>query len=48
MIAALTYFFEHLINNLLLPGQVENWIFITDLKGMSLTSIPFNVMNTLD
>jgi len=47
MIAALTYFFEFLIKNLLLPGQVENWIFITDLKGMSLTSIPFNAIKKL-
>jgi len=47
MIDALTFFFEFLITYILLPGQIENWIFITDLKGMSLTSIPFNAIKKL-
>jgi len=47
MIDALTYFFEFLIANLLLPGQVENWVFITDLKGLGLASIPFKPIKKL-
>ena len=27
----------------MLPGQVENWVFIVDLKGMGLTSLPLGV-----
>jgi hypothetical protein len=34
------YFIEYMINNLLIPGQVENWIIITDLNGVSLLGIP--------
>jgi len=47
MIEALTFFFGHMIDNLLLPGQVENWIFITDLKGLGITSIPFDPIKKL-
>lgn len=47
MIEALTFFFGYMIENLLLPGQVENWIFITDLKGMGISSIPFDPIKKL-
>jgi len=47
MIEALTFFFAFMIDNLLLPGQVENWIFITDLKGLGIASIPFDPIKKL-
>jgi len=39
----LTYLFEIIINEMMIPGQVENWIFIMDLQHMGLTSLPINV-----
>jgi len=43
MIDALTFFLEFVVSNLLLPGQIENWIFILDLNGMGLATLPLNV-----
>jgi hypothetical protein len=37
---AVIYFMEYSIQNLLIPGQVENWDIICDLKDVSVTSIP--------
>lgn len=34
------FFMRYLINNLLIPGQVENWTMITDVRGVSLYSLP--------
>lgn len=34
------FFMEYLINNLLIPGQIENWNIITDLGGVSLIFLP--------
>lgn len=34
------YFMEYVVNNLLIPGQVENWNIITDLGKLSLLFIP--------
>jgi hypothetical protein len=47
MIEALTYLFEIIIGKMLLPGQIEHWIFIMDLKGMGVTSLPINAMKKL-
>lgn len=38
-----TYFIEHILENAILPGQVENWIIITDLDGIGLTNVPYTV-----
>lgn len=35
---------EHCINNLFIPGQIENWCIIVDLKGLGLTDIPVKVV----
>jgi hypothetical protein len=43
IIESLTYLFEIIINGMMIPGQVENWIFIMDLQHMGLTSLPINV-----
>jgi len=47
MIDGLTYFFEYVIEHFLLPGQVENWVFITDLNGMGMSSIPYGPIKKL-
>jgi hypothetical protein len=36
---AVIYLLEYTINNLLIPGQVENWNVICDLKDISITSL---------
>ena len=42
-----TCFFEYLVNNLLLPGQIENWITIIDLKDISIWNIPYKKLGNL-
>jgi glutaredoxin len=37
---ATIYLLEYTINNLFLPGQIENWDIICDLKDCSVTSLP--------
>ena len=37
---ATIYFMEYVIENLLLPGQIENWDIICDLKDVSVMSLP--------
>lgn len=44
---AVIYFMEYAINNLLLPGQIENWNIICDLNGISITSIPEDLRKIL-
>ena len=31
---------SYILNNMLVPGQVEKWIFITNLNGFSLKELP--------
>ena len=39
----LAYFIEYMLDNAILPGQVENWVIITDMKDVGMTSIPYGV-----
>jgi len=39
-----TYYLEYLMNNLMLPGQIENWIIFNDLNNMGLLSLPMDTM----
>jgi len=34
------FFMQYLINNLLIPGQMENWTLIIDVRNVSLYSLP--------
>lgn len=43
LLLTIAYFLEYVIKNLMLPGQIERWVVVEDMKGMSLTSIPFGV-----
>ncbi|KRX11221.1 CRAL-TRIO domain [Pseudocohnilembus persalinus] len=38
----MTYFFEFILENVFLPGQIENWIVILDLKKCGATQLPIN------
>jgi hypothetical protein len=40
---ALTYFCDYLVNNMLIPGQLENWIIIADLSNTSMLQMPTDV-----
>jgi len=43
----MTYFLEYLLENYIIPGQVEAWICITDLTGVGLTSLPYGKLKAL-
>jgi hypothetical protein len=40
---ALTYFCDYLVNNMTIPGQLENWIIIADMSNISLLQLPTEV-----
>lgn len=37
------FFLDYVIDNMFLPGQVENWVTITDMGHMGLSDLPVNV-----
>lgn len=43
VIKALTFWFEHVIQDWMLPGQVENWVFIINMKGMGIAALAVQV-----
>lgn len=43
IIRTFTYFFEEIIEHVLLPGQVEQWVTIMNVEGFSLFSLPLGV-----
>lgn len=43
IIRTFSYFFEEIIDHVLLPGQVEQWVTIMDVEGFSLFSLPLGV-----
>lgn len=47
MKATAAYFLDYIARNLFLPGQVENWVVLVDLKDVSIMGVPYNVV-TLD
>lgn len=38
---------EYAINNMFLPGQIENWVIIVDIAGQGLSSLPRNELKGL-
>lgn len=44
MIKGVSFFLEVVVNNMLLPGQVENWVIIMDFNFMGLLSFPVLVI----
>eukprot|EP01017_Pseudomicrothorax_dubius_P044150 TRINITY_DN7439_c0_g1_i10.p1 TRINITY_DN7439_c0_g1~~TRINITY_DN7439_c0_g1_i10.p1 ORF type:complete len:250 (-),score=35.20 TRINITY_DN7439_c0_g1_i10:119-868(-) len=47
MLDALTFLFDTVINVMMVPGKVENWVFIMELIGLGLTSLPVSLMKNL-
>lgn len=43
IIRTFSYFFDKIIEYVLLPGQVEQWVTIMDVEGFSLFSLPLGV-----
>ena len=43
MLAAIAYIIEYILKDVMLPGQVENWIIINDLNNMSFWNMPLQV-----
>lgn len=41
---SLTYLLQFTIENLMLPGQIENWNFIVDLNSLGVSSLPLSVI----
>ena len=37
---AILYFMNYIVNYMLIPGQIENWILICDLKDVGLSKMP--------
>lgn len=46
-LSAVVFILEYCINNLFIPGQVENWNLIVDLKDVSLYSVPADLKNIM-
>ena len=40
LIKGVTFFLEVIISNMLLPGQIENWVIILDFNNMGLFTFP--------
>ena len=43
MKAMAAYFLDSISKSLFLPGQVENWVVLVDLKDISIMSVPYSV-----
>ena len=39
----LTYFLEYIIANMLVAGQVENWVLVSDMSGLNIATVPYGV-----
>lgn len=48
MLRTMTFWFEHIINDWMLPGQVENWVFIVNMKGMGISNLAVHVSSCID
>lgn len=42
-----TFMIQWIITRALIPGKVENWITIVDMKGVGLTEIPKKLLKAL-
>jgi len=47
-ILAVIYFIEYIINNLLIPGQVEDWNIICDVADVSIVFLPGDLKKIID
>jgi hypothetical protein len=47
MVHLSTYMIQFMITRTLIPGRVENWIIIMDMKDVGLTEIPKKLLKAL-
>ena len=47
MIGLTNYVMQFIITRCLIPGKIENWVTIIDMKGVGLTDIPKKLMKAL-
>lgn len=40
---AMMFYMDYVVNNFMLPGQVESWIFVINLGKIGITSLPTTV-----
>lgn len=43
LLNAVTFILEYLKRNMLLPGQIENWVIVCDIAKLSISKIPKSV-----
>lgn len=43
VILSFSYFFDQIVSKTLIPGQIEQWVTIMNMKGFSLFSLPLGV-----
>lgn len=39
----MTYFLEYILDNMMITGQVENWVLIYDMHGLNVATVPYGV-----
>jgi hypothetical protein len=46
---SILFFMNYIVNYILLPGQIENWVLICDLKDVGVSKLPQfkNILNSL-
>lgn len=45
-ISSVIFFLEVIVNNMFLPGQVENWVVLINFNFMGLFTFPIKVINS--
>jgi hypothetical protein len=36
------FYFNHIVETMMVPGHVENWFVIIDFKGLGVSDLPVN------
>jgi len=47
LVEVLTFYYNWIIENMMIPGRIENWLIICDLKNLNIMSIPLSVFAAL-
>lgn len=43
----MTYFLEFILDNMMIPGQVENWVLIADMVGLNVATVPYGIFKEI-
>jgi len=47
LIEMLTFYYTWIINNMMIPGHIENWLIIVDLKNLNIMDISLSLLGAL-